>query len=89
MAHDREVAGLRCFQVLEKLSEYLDHDLSADETARIDRHLQGCDWCERFGGQMSDVVRALRERLGSPDPVDPDVAERLRRRLDEEPTSEK
>jgi hypothetical protein len=50
MAHDREVAGLRCTQVLAHLSDYLDGELDPQTRAQVEAHVQGCDWCERFGG---------------------------------------
>ena len=80
-AHDRSVAGIRCTEVLDDLSDYLDGELSGDEARRIEAHLQGCDWCERFGGDFAEVVTALRSRLGAaPDPPG-DVHARLMDRL--------
>lgn len=60
MAEDREVAGIRCFEVLGRLSDYLDGELSAPERQRIDAHLAGCSWCEQFGGHLGQVVGRLR-----------------------------
>ena len=82
MAHDREVAGIRCTEVLADLSAYLDGDLSAGRVARIDAHLAGCDWCEQFGGEFADMIAALREELSEPEPVPEDVIARLQARLD-------
>ncbi len=81
MAHDREVAGLRCLQVLEQLSAYLDGEVDTPARTRIEAHLAGCDWCERFGGQMAQVVSELRRQLAEPAPVPPEVEARLRARL--------
>jgi len=85
MAHDREVAGIRCTDVLAGLSEYLDGELPADQVSRVEAHLARCDWCERFGGQMAGVVRALREQLVRAPEVPGDVERRLLERLAEEP----
>jgi len=82
MAHDREVAGLRCTEVLARLSDYLDGDLSPEEVAQVQGHLRGCDWCERFGGAYAGVVRGLR-RVSVDEVPDP-IAERLAARLAEE-----
>ncbi|MCA9550505.1 MAG: zf-HC2 domain-containing protein [Myxococcales bacterium] len=82
MAHDREVAGLRCTEVLARLSDYLDGDLSPEEVAQVQGHLRGCDWCERFGSQMGEVVGKLRRELATPPDAGPDVARRLMERLD-------
>lgn len=78
---DRLVAGLRCREVLADLSDYFDGELPPERTARIDAHLAGCDWCERFGGRYAAVVGKFRAGLREADPLDADTAERLRRRL--------
>lgn len=78
---DREVAGIRCREVLERLSAYLDGELSAREAARIEAHLQGCDRCARFGGAFGEVVAELRRRLGPAEPLAEGVVARLRDRL--------
>jgi anti-sigma factor RsiW len=80
----RVVAGLRCIDVLDRLSDYLDGDLSQGEREQVEAHLRGCDQCERFGGQMASIVRSLRRTLREPDPLDRGVAERLRERLEHE-----
>ena len=81
MAIEREVAGVRCSEVLAELSEYLDGELSEPRRNQLQAHLQGCEVCERFGGQFSDSIRQL--RLGLKDgPADTRaVFERLRTRL--------
>ena len=81
MAHDREVAGIRCTQVLEVLSDYVDDDLSAEERARVEAHLRGCDWCASFGGAFAEVVTAIQASLGDEAPPSPEVRARLRARL--------
>ncbi|PKN59502.1 MAG: anti-sigma factor [Deltaproteobacteria bacterium HGW-Deltaproteobacteria-14] len=82
MAHDREVAGIRCTEVLERLSDYVDGDLAAAERARIDLHLAGCDWCERFGGAFAATFGRLRQGLADA-AVDPALRARLDAALDE------
>ena len=82
MAVEREVAGLRCGEVLADLSEYLDGELPAERRAQLDAHLRGCDVCERFGGTFSSAIQALR-RGERPDPAEASaVFERLRQRLE-------
>lgn len=78
---DRTVAGIRCREVLARLSDYLDGDLSPAEAARLEAHIRGCDWCERFGGRMGRVVGALRTALDPPLEVPEPVAARLTARL--------
>jgi len=75
MEDERIVAGLHCGEVLADLSEHLDGRLSRDRAERIDEHLAGCAGCRRFDGEVTAVVRALRQL---PDePLDPEVEERL------------
>lgn len=81
MAHDREVAGIRCQEVLAKLSDYLDDDLDTETRGRVEAHLRGCDWCERFGSDMSAMVSAVRKQLADDDDVDEAVNERLMAKL--------
>ncbi len=78
---DREVAGLRCREVLGRLSEYLDGELHPSQRARLEAHVRGCDWCERFGGEFGAIVASLRRELASSAPLDAALADRLRNRL--------
>lgn len=82
-AHDRSVAGIRCTEVLADLSDYLDGELPDEQAARIEGHLAGCDWCERFGGDFGAAVRALRQRLAAPPAPPAGVHERLHERLED------
>ena len=84
MAHDRDVAGIRCLQVLERLSDFVDDELPGPERARIEAHLRGCDWCERFGSGFAETVRSVREGLGVAQPVAGNLTKRLLRQLDDE-----
>lgn len=81
MAHDREVAGIRCTQVLAGLSDYLDGELEPEVVEQVQAHLRGCDWCERFGAQMSSVVKQLRSELSPAEAIGEDVEARLMARL--------
>ena len=65
MAVEREVAGVRCGEVLAELSDYLDDDLPEGRRNQLQAHLCGCEACERFGSQFADAIRLL--RLGRPD----------------------
>lgn len=81
MAHDRDVAGIRCTSVLAHLSEYIDGELDNETRSRIDAHLAGCDWCEQFGGVFSSIIRDLRRSLADPPGPPQDVQDRLFDRL--------
>jgi predicted anti-sigma-YlaC factor YlaD len=69
MAHDREIAGIRCTQILNGLSDYLAGEVAQDTRVSIEAHLSECSWCEHFGGEFSAVVQQLRVRLAEPSPV--------------------
>lgn len=73
-AENRSIAGLLCTDVLERLSAYLDGELSAEEVAQIRAHVAECTTCERFGGRFAAAVERLRE---PPPPLDEDVDARL------------
>lgn len=73
----RQVAGLYCFEVLERLSDYLDGEIETSECEKLEGHVRGCDWCERFGGEMAGLVKRLREQLTEPEPLEPGLLDRL------------
>ena len=77
MNGERIVGGLRCGEVLERLSDYLDGDADAPTRARIEEHLRGCEGCARFGGELSATIRALREHLLGPARAPESVRRRL------------
>jgi anti-sigma factor (TIGR02949 family) len=78
---EKVVAGLRCGEVLDRLSDYLDGELAAEERERLEAHLRGCEGCARFGGELGATVRALRAHLGA-ERLPSGFEERLRRALD-------
>ncbi|MEM9116240.1 MAG: zf-HC2 domain-containing protein [Myxococcota bacterium] len=55
----REVGGIRCDQVLERLSDYVDGSIDEADRKRIEAHLQGCLECERFGRGFGAMVLEL------------------------------
>ena len=69
MVNDRNVAGIRCGEVLAELSDFLDGDMEPARAAQVTAHLKECDACEQFGGTFSAAIRALK-RFGTcpPDP---------------------
>jgi len=72
------VAGIRCREVLDDLSNLLDGALSGERVRALQAHLAGCDRCARFGGEISATLAKLRETMTEPAPVAPDAAARLR-----------
>ena len=81
---ERDIGGLRCGQVLERLGDYVDGDLDADAVAQVGVHLAGCDNCARFGAHYAAVVNEVRVRLSAAPGIDDKVRSRLWDRLDKE-----
>ena len=75
----REIAGIRCIEVLNRLSEYLDGELPEEVRAAIDRHLETCGQCESFGLRFTATIQALRKEMATADPVGGEAAGRIRR----------
>ena len=84
MKGERVVAGLACSEVLARLSSYLDGELSADERARLEAHVAGCDGCTRFGGRFGATIAALRASLKEPVRLRDDRDGRLLEALDDQ-----
>ena len=78
---DRMIAGLRCRDMLSLLSDYVDGALGAEEVGRVDTHLRGCIYCEKFGGEFGALVGALKRRPDAPT-VNFDVRARLADRME-------
>lgn len=76
---EREVAGLRCGQVLAGLTEYVAGGLDEGTRRRVEAHVQGCTRCERFGGAFGEAVKAIRRTSSEAPP--PGVLARLEARL--------
>lgn len=81
IATDREVAGLRCSQVLELLGELVDGELDDARRGAVEAHVRGCDVCERFGGRFAAMVHAVRRLAADADAIDEDALARLRAQL--------
>jgi anti-sigma factor (TIGR02949 family) len=84
MAHDRLVSSIRCLEVLENLSAYVDRELPHERAEQIEAHLRGCNWCERFGGEFSEAIAFLKSSAAAAQPVPGALRARLRARLRKE-----
>jgi anti-sigma factor RsiW len=85
---NRLVAGLRCRDVLEDLSEFLDGGLPPERVAAIHAHLAECETCARFGGSVGEIVSALRAGMPATTWTDARVGgllERVRARVADVP----
>jgi anti-sigma factor RsiW len=77
---DRVVGGLRCRDVLDLLSDFVDGELDTVTLARVNAHLDGCDTCEKFGADYAALVAQLRAG-GTRLEASPGVRARLARRM--------
>ena len=69
---------VRCIELVDVLSEFLDGELSEEEDRRLQRHLHGCDGCRAALVQFQAVIR-LTGRLTAADVAHIDA--RIRDRL--------
>ena len=53
--------GLRCIEVVELVSDYLDDELDADTRRRVEEHLTLCPPCRVYVEQVRETVQALGE----------------------------
>ena len=65
----RSAQELTCRELVELVTDYLEHALPADERARFEEHLEGCGPCVEYIGQMRrtvELVGTLREDAIAP-----------------------
>jgi anti-sigma factor RsiW len=53
--------GLRCIEVVELVSDYLDGNLDAETRMRVEEHLTLCPHCQRYVEQVRGTASALRQ----------------------------
>jgi anti-sigma factor (TIGR02949 family) len=54
---------LDCKETFRRLDDYLDRELSADETAAVARHLEDCAVCAEEFAVEHELIDALKEKL--------------------------
>ena len=52
-----------CEEMLRRLDDYLDRELSPEEITRVEEHLLDCEACIREFGFEASVLRAVRSKL--------------------------
>jgi anti-sigma factor RsiW len=50
---------LSCQELVELVTDYLENALPANERARFDAHLEGCDGCTTYVEQMRTTIRLV------------------------------
>lgn len=75
-AHDPECAG-----IFARLSEYLDGELTPEESARFEEHIAACAHCVEFVGSLKKSIEAAHgfHSPAAPEHVPAEVEERLKR----------
>ena len=71
---------MTCREAFERLDDYLDRELGADETELVGEHLEQCALCAREFVFEEAVVQDLREklrRISAPEDLMSRIAERL------------
>ncbi len=59
--HRHDPADPSCLEVFEKLSEYLDGDLSPQDCVLIQEHIKDCEPCVAFVESLKKSIQASRE----------------------------
>lgn len=69
-----------CLALFERLSEYIDGELAADDCAHLEAHLADCPPCIEFLKCLRQSVTASHEFSAEvrPGPVPPEMEQRLR-----------
>ena len=70
-----ETPPMRCRELVELITDYLEGTLPASERARFERHLAGCDGCQAYLDQMRQTIDAL-GRL-PPESLSPEAQSKL------------
>ena len=53
------MAGLACQQMVELVTDYLEGSLGRRARRRFEKHLRGCDGCQRYVDQMRETLALL------------------------------
>ncbi len=72
---------MNCEEALEQLWQYLDRELDAEVSGRLERHLQECRECFSRA-QFEQKLRALLRRSCGEEQAPPELRERLRKLLE-------
>jgi anti-sigma factor (TIGR02949 family) len=70
-----------CARVFERLSEYLDGELSPDECAHFEEHIAACEPCVEFVQSLRQSIEAAHafHSPAAPEHVPAEVEERLKK----------
>lgn len=80
MSIERQIAGLWCHEVADRLEGFVGGSLVDAERTRVEAHVAECSHCASFGGRYAELVRRARGVLDDPATEDAVLA-RVRARL--------
>ena len=66
---------MNCIQLVELVTEYLEGSMPADQRARFDEHIAGCDGCTTYLEQVRITIRLT--GMLSEEQIAPDARETL------------
>jgi len=49
--------ALRCIEIVEIVTDYLEGAMSGPDRERFDEHVRGCEGCTRYLHQMRETIR--------------------------------
>ena len=81
-----DINRLTCDEAFRRLDDYLDRELTPEETTRVKQHLETCEMCAREFGFEERMLSGLRDkmrRIQSPDGLAEKVAKSLARAREE------
>ena len=58
-AKQKELREMKCKELVELITEYLEGELGDADQARFERHIAGCDACTAYLDQMRETIAAL------------------------------
>jgi predicted anti-sigma-YlaC factor YlaD len=70
----RNLVDLLCKEVVELVTEYLSHSMTAEDQVRLEQHLLTCPPCTAYLQQVRATL-ALTRGLGQKEPVEPAAAD--------------
>ena len=61
-AKQKELREMKCKELVELITEYLEGELGDADQARFEQHIAGCDACTAYLDQMRETIAACAVR---------------------------
>ncbi len=69
--------ALRCIDMVEAVTDWMDGALDEDARDAVDEHLAGCSGCRHYVDQVRATTALAARLAGAPEPAPDDVKTRL------------